>query len=84
MYGLIAVNLPPETMGIWMAKKAKKKPGRPRLQGAGKGASGILGLRLATEMRKRLGNWATAQPDKPADSEAARRLLDRGLNQDGF
>lgn len=58
-----------------MAKKAKRV-GRPRTaQGEGK----VVAVRCHPPLLKRIDAWAAKQDDKPARSEAMRRLIERGL-----
>jgi hypothetical protein len=60
-----------------MARKpeSKKKGGRPAT-----GRDPMVGLRLSPEKRRQVEEWAGEQEDKPAFSEAVRRLLDIGLD----
>ena len=80
---LTAIEL---ALGKGMPKKieGKRAPGRPPTVDEGQGAATTLRVRISKVLRSRIGKWSKAQPDEPADSEAARRLLDRGLNHDGF
>jgi hypothetical protein len=63
---------------IVLARKpeSKKKGGRPAT-----GRDPMVGLRLSPEKRRQIEEWAGEQEeDKPAFSEAVRRLLDIGLD----
>jgi hypothetical protein len=53
----------------------KKKTGRPAT-----GRDPMVGVRMPPEKRREIENWAAEQEDKPAFSEAVRRLLDIGLD----
>ena len=52
----------------------RKKRGRPAT-----GQNPVTAIRLSAEMRKSVDNWAACQTDKPARSEAIRRLVALGL-----
>lgn len=65
------------------AKAAKRGPGRPPTLGE-KGAGKTIQVRPGSERQARLRKWAKAQPDKPGESEAVRRLLDQALDAAGF
>jgi hypothetical protein len=54
--------------------KVEKKRGRPAT-----GRDPVTAIRLSRELRKTIDAWATRQEDKPARSEAIRRLVERGL-----
>ena len=54
--------------------KKKRGRGRPRT-GIGK----PTGLRLYSDMERRIDAWASKQPDKPGRPEAIRRLIELGL-----
>ncbi len=62
----------------FMAKATKnvirKRPGRPAT-----GQDPVTAIRLSSELRTALDQWAARQPDKPSRSEAIRRLVELGL-----
>jgi hypothetical protein len=62
---------------------ARKGAGRRPTVGAS-GTIKIWNIRVPSDVEKRIGKWAKAQPDKPAKSEAARRLWDDALTRAGF
>lgn len=39
----------------------------------------MVGVRISAENRKRIERWADTQKDKPALSEAIRRLIEKAL-----
>jgi hypothetical protein len=43
----------------------------------------VLPMRAPKELIDRVEAWAQKQPDKPSRSEAARRLIELGLNLKG-
>lgn len=55
--------------------KVKKRMGRPPT-----GRDPIVGVRMPPVKRKEIETWAADQEDKPAFSEAVRRLIDIGLD----
>jgi hypothetical protein len=58
--------------------RATKKRGRPAT-----GMDPVLPMRAPKELIDRVEAWAQKQPDKPSRSEAARRLIELGLNLKG-
>jgi hypothetical protein len=62
-------------MGV-KKNRTTKRVGRPRI--ADKPLP-MRQLRMSKEQADAVTNWAKQQPDKPNWSEAARRLIDRGL-----
>lgn len=62
----------------------KRGRGRPPILAEGKGAESRFGIRVSGELERRVDNWRKAQPDKPAQSEALRRLLESALKAAGF
>jgi hypothetical protein len=59
--------------------KAKpKKRGRPAT-----GKDPMMGFRASPILRASIVRWAENQPDRPGLSEAARRLIEIGLNAKG-
>ena len=63
-----------------MAKATKRGRGRPPSINANE----RIALRCSKELQKRLDKWRGSQPDKPARSEAGRRLIEKALAADGF
>jgi hypothetical protein len=61
-----------------MAKSNKVVPKK----GRGRPATGrdpVTAIRLSSELRKTVDNWASKQEDQPGRSEAIRRLVELGL-----
>ena len=52
----------------------RKKRGRPAT-----GQDPVTAIRLSADKRERVDKWAAGEPDKPARSEAIRRLVELGL-----
>jgi hypothetical protein len=68
-----------------MAKtKRKRAPGGGRPKFEGKDMTRPVPIRLALKLLDRIGAWRKKQADKPAVSTAARRLIENGLERDGF
>jgi hypothetical protein len=63
---------------VYMAKANKnvvrKPPGRPAT-----GQDPVTAIRLSSEMRETVDEWASRQPDTPSRSEAIRRLVEIAL-----
>jgi hypothetical protein len=60
-----------------MKKSIKAKPkkrGRPAT-----GRDPMMGFRASADLRSAITNWAACQPDKPTLSDAARRLIEIGI-----
>jgi hypothetical protein len=60
-----------------MKKSIKAKPkkrGRPAT-----GRDPMMGFRASAVLRSAITNWAACQPDKPTLSDAARRLIEIGI-----
>jgi hypothetical protein len=55
----------------------QKKRGRPKT-----GETPVLAIRLSSETRAMIDEWADRQEDRPNRSEAMRRLVDRGIRQE--
>jgi hypothetical protein len=56
----------------------KKRRGRPAT-----GRDPVTAIRLSSELRKTVDNWASKQEDQPGRSEAIRRLVELGLKAKG-
>jgi hypothetical protein len=68
-----------------MAKtKRKRAPGAGRPRFEGKYMTRPVPIRLAVALLDRISAWRKTQADKPAVSTAARRLIENGLERDGF
>jgi hypothetical protein len=52
----------------------RKRPGRPAT-----GQDPVTAIRLSSEMRAAVDDWAAKQADQPGRSEAIRRLVELGL-----
>jgi hypothetical protein len=52
----------------------RKHPGRPAT-----GQDPVTAIRLSSELRRTVDEWAETQADKPGRSEAIRRLVEIGL-----
>jgi hypothetical protein len=64
----------------FMAKSNKVLPKRGR---PATGRDPVTAIRLSSELRATIDNWARAQDDKPPRSEAIRRLVELGLKAKG-
>ncbi len=53
-----------------------KRPGAGR---PATGSAAVTAIRLASDMRARIDDWAAKQEDAPGRSEAIRRLVELGL-----
>jgi hypothetical protein len=63
-------------------KKATTRTMGGKRPGAGRPATGlaaVTAIRLSSDMRARVDDWAVKQDDEPNRSEAIRRLVELGL-----
>lgn len=59
-----------------MLKDSKKRRGRPVT-----GQTPLMNIRVSMELRAAIEEWAKLQEDRPARSEAIRRLIEQSLKQ---
>jgi hypothetical protein len=71
----------PAEMKRSKAKTAKKTANKPAKKGArpATGRAQATAVRTSPELRATIDGWASRQPDRPARSEAIRRLVELGL-----
>jgi hypothetical protein len=69
-----------------MAKKKRKRMGRPTLSQKRPGPATFIGLKIGDELLARVDRFrkATEEDDAPARSAAIRALIEAGLKAEGF
>jgi hypothetical protein len=64
-----------------MAKLTKKVVPEKRRGRPATGRDPVTAIRLSSEIRETVDQWAARQPDTPSRSEAIRRLVEMGLKK---